>query len=92
MMRISVGPVLARIAFAATTIALSGCALDPQGGYQPMTQSAGSSEPPVTFNEANSQCWIVSMSIAGFAATMPELDAYKACMARNGWQDRRRLF
>lgn len=92
MMRVSVGRVLARSAVAATMIALSGCALDPQGGYEPVTQRAGSSEPPVPFNEANSRCWTVSMNIAGFGATMPELDAYEACMARNGWADRRRLF
>jgi hypothetical protein len=92
MIRISVGHVLARSAFAVAVIALSGCALDPQGGYEPVTQRAGSSEPPVRFNEANSQCWTVSMNIAGFGATMPELDAYKACMARNGWEDRRGIF
>ena len=70
----------------------SGCALDPQGGYRPVTQTSGSPERPIPFDEANARCWAVSMNIAGFAATIPQLEAYKACMARNGWEDRRRLF
>lgn len=86
--------VLARAAVPATAILISACALDPQGGYRPVTQLSGSpdSRGAMSFNEANAQCWAVSMNIAGYSATMPQLAAYNACMGRNGWEDRRRLF
>lgn len=72
-------------------LALSACALDPQGGYQPM-QRSGTGTGSVTFNDANAQCWTVSMNNAGYGATMAQLAAYNTCMARNGWEDRRQLF
>jgi hypothetical protein len=86
--------VLARAAFPAAAILLSGCALDPQGGYRPVTQMSGSADSrgSMSFNEADAQCWVVSMNNAGYAATMPQLAAYNGCMLRNGWEDRRRLF
>jgi hypothetical protein len=81
-----------RNAFVATAIALSGCALDPQGGYRPAAQVSGSAERPTSFDEANARCWTASMNIAGYAASVPELEAYRACMARAGWEDQRTLF
>ena len=83
---------LMRNGFAAAAIALSGCALDPQGGYRPTTQVSGGPDRPVSFDEANARCWTVSMNIAGYGATIPQLEAYRACMTRNGWEDRRSLF
>jgi hypothetical protein len=92
MVRELVGRKLVRNGFAAAAITLSGCALDPQGGYRPVTQISGSPERPISFNEANTQCRTASMNIAGYGATTPQLEAYRMCMARNGWEDRRRLF
>jgi hypothetical protein len=83
--------VLASAALPAVAIALSGCALDPQGGYRPVAERSGSPEAK-SFNEVNAQCWAVSMNIAGFSATAAQQEAYNACMVRNGWEDRRRLF
>jgi hypothetical protein len=85
---------LARVAFPAAAILLSGCGLDPQGGYRPVAELSGSpdSRRAPSFDEANAQCWTVSMNNAGYAATAPQLAAYNACMKRNGWEDRRRLF
>jgi hypothetical protein len=83
---------LLRNGLAAAAIALSGCALDPQGGYRPATQVSGSPERPVSFDEANARCWTVSMNIAGYGATIAQSDAYRACMTRNGWEDRRTPF
>jgi hypothetical protein len=88
----SINATLVRTAFAAAAIALSGCALDPQGGYRPATQFSGSSQQPISFDEANAQCWTVSMNNAGYGASMAQLQAYQTCMARNGWQDQRTLF
>jgi hypothetical protein len=83
---------LVRTGFVAAAIALSGCALDPQGGYRPVTQVSGSVERPVSFDEANALCWTVSMNNAGYGATIVQLQAYQTCMVRNGWEDRRELF
>jgi hypothetical protein len=81
-----------RSSLAAAAIALAGCALDPQGGYRPVTQVSGTTHQPLSFDEANAQCWTVSMNNAGYGATMAQLSAYQSCMARNGWQDQRTLF
>jgi hypothetical protein len=83
---------LVRHGLAAAAIALSGCALDPQGGYRPAAQMSGSPERPVSFDEANARCWTVSMNIAGYGATIAQQQAYMTCMARNGWEDQRTLF
>jgi hypothetical protein len=32
------------------------------------------------------------MSIAGYGATAAQSGAYRACMTRNGWEDRRSVF
>ena len=79
---------LARAAFAATVVVLSGCGVDPQGGYRPVERSG--SQGALSFNEANARCWEASMNIAGFAATAPQQEAYNTCMVRNGWEDPRR--
>lgn len=82
------------VLFAMTTagVVLSGCALDSQGDYRKVVQIAGEPNRPVLFEDAKAQCWAVSMNIAGFAATIPQLEAYKTCMMRSGWEDRRSLF
>ena len=87
-MHLSVKPTLVA-AFAAAALFLSGCGLDPRGGYRPMNQAASGSVEGVSFNEANARCWEASMNIAGFAATVPQQNAYDACMKRHGWQDSR---
>lgn len=89
MTRDSVRHIPASAAFAAAMIVLAGCALDPQGGYRPI-QRSGSPERPLSFNEANARCWEASMNVAGFAATVPQQNAYDACMVRNGWEDPRK--
>jgi hypothetical protein len=76
---------------AAAAFALSGCALDPYGGYRPAAQVSGSAERPISFDDANARCWTASMNIAGYGATIPELESYRACMTRVGWEDRRTL-
>ena len=88
----SINSTLIRTAMAAVAIAVAGCALDPQGGYRPATQLSGSAQQPVSFNDANAQCWSVSMNNAGYGASMAQLQAYQTCMARNGWEDQRTLF
>jgi hypothetical protein len=35
----------------AAAIALSGCAIDPRGGYRPATQLSGGQEQPISFDE-----------------------------------------
>lgn len=87
-----VGLRLGLIGLAAGVVVLSGCAFDPQGGYRPVVQVAGEQKPPISFKEANTQCWAVSMNIAGFGATIPQLEAYRTCMMRNAWEDHRSLF
>jgi hypothetical protein len=91
-MRVLAGRKLIRSGLAAAAIALSGCALDPQGGYSPVTQLSGSPERSVSFDEANARCWTVSMNIAGYSATAAQSEAYRTCMVRNGWENRRSLF
>lgn len=78
-------------------LALSACALDPQGGYRPINQQSasgrsGTSPEVKSFDQANAECWTVSMNIAGYGATIAQLEAYKGCMARAGWADQRSLF
>ena len=83
---------LVRTGFVAAAIVISGCTFDPQGGYRPAAQVSGSQEQPASFEEVHARCRTASMSIAGYAATVPQIDAYRTCMERNGWQDQRTLF
>ncbi|HEX2113584.1 MAG TPA: hypothetical protein VHM01_04190, partial [Alphaproteobacteria bacterium] len=41
------------------------------------------------FAEAHSECWALAMNTAGNAATAAQSRIYDACMARQGWADRR---
>ena len=81
-----------RTVLAAATIALAGCAIDPQAGYRPVTQVSGSVQQPASFDEVHAQCWTVAMNNAGYGATLTQLNAYESCMKRNGWQDQRTVF
>lgn len=83
---------LVRTGHAAAAVALCGCAVDLQGGYRPAMQLSGSAQQPIAFDEVHAQCWTVSMNNAGYGASIAQLQAYKTCMARNGWEDQRTLF
>ena len=83
---------LVRTGLVAAAIAISGCAFDPQGGYRPAAQVSGSQEQPASFEEVHARCRTVSMNIAGYGATVPQAEAYRICMERNGWQDQRTVF
>jgi hypothetical protein len=41
------------------------------------------------FAASHAECWETAMNNAGNAATAAQTRAYDACMARNGWADRR---
>jgi hypothetical protein len=88
----SINATLIRTALVAAAIASAGCAIDPQGGYRPVTQLSGAPQQPISFDEANARCWTVSMNNAGYGATTAQLTAYELCMKRNGWQDQRTVF
>lgn len=82
----SVRSLFAGAAFAAAV--LSGCGLDPRGGYRPLERS-GSAE-TISFDEANARCWEQSMGLlGGLAMDAPRLRAYDTCMRRSGWEDPR---
>jgi hypothetical protein len=69
---------------AATAIAaafLVGCAEN-----NGMTRTRADARP---FGEAHAECHAVAMNNAGNAATARQTRAYDACMARQGWADRR---
>lgn len=72
-----------------TVIATSALVLAACAENEGMSMTRSDARP---FQEAHSECWVESMNIAGFAATMPQVAAYKACMARYGWADQRTLF
>lgn len=70
-------------------LALSACAADPQGGYQPM-QRSGASANGVTFDEANAQCWNQAYGLlGGNAMDSARTRAYDQCMHDRGWEDPR---
>jgi hypothetical protein len=82
-------PLLAGTALAAALV-LSGCGLDPYGGYRPMNQAASGSAEGMSFNQANAECWERSMSLlGGLAMDMPRQRAYDSCMHEMGWEDPR---
>jgi len=74
-------------------LALSACALDPQGGYRPIgEQSAGvysgSSSEGMSFDQANSQCWTIAYSLlGGNALDSARTTAYNKCMNDRGWEN-----
>lgn len=73
----------------AGALALSGCALDPQGGYRPLAERSGSPQ-AMSFNQANAECWQLSMSLlGGFAMDSSRQRAYDTCMNDRGWYDPR---
>lgn len=72
-------------AVVSASVALAACA-GPNNGYTPMRADA------MAFSEAHERCNLAAMSISGAVPSGPQLNAYNACMARNGWEDRRRLF
>ena len=81
--------VLSRSVILAAAIALSGCALDPQGGYRPMPERSGS-QAAMSFDQANAECWEISMSLlGGNAMDSARARAYDLCMHERGWQDPR---
>jgi hypothetical protein len=73
----------------AGALALSACALDPQGGYQPMSQPAAAPAAN-SFNEANAQCWTLAYTLlGGNAMDSARSRAYETCMHDRGWEDPR---
>jgi hypothetical protein len=89
MTKHTIRPLLAGTAFA-TALVLSGCAVDPYGGYRPMNQAASGSADGVSFNQANAECWERSMSLlGGVAMDSARQRAYDTCMNDRGWYDPR---
>jgi hypothetical protein len=74
------------VALLGSCLVLAACSDLATGGY---TQARSDATP---YSEARAQCWNVGMAIAGAQADAPQWRAYNQCMARNGWEDRRRLF